>query len=129
MFKIISVLGLDVITSESLYGFEAMEYKEDPTISTSRPFDADKRVVLPDTSAFLTTPNHLGQSVGFPKYNNYMADPKKFDPYSKVHVPVKLLGIKTVDHGDLNVKNSLNGGKAILSYVQYRELGALLPRR
>ncbi|XP_051163355.1 protocadherin-like wing polarity protein stan isoform X2 [Leptopilina boulardi] len=123
------VLGLDVITSESLYGFEAMEYKEDPTISTSRPFDADKRVVLPDTSAFLTTPNHLGQSVGFPKYNNYMADPKKFDPYSKVHVPVKLLGIKTVDHGDLNVKNSLNGGKAILSYVQYRELGALLPRR
>ncbi|XP_043461123.1 protocadherin-like wing polarity protein stan isoform X2 [Leptopilina heterotoma] len=123
------VLGLDVITSESLYGFEAMEYKEDLTVSTPRPFDADKKVVLPDTSAFLTSPNHLGQSVSFPKYNNYMADPKKFDPYTKVHVPVKLLGIKTVDHGDLNVKNSLNGGKAILSYVQYRELGALLPRR
>ena len=122
-------MGLDVVTSESLYGFEAAEYKEDVTVSTSIPFEDNRKVVLPDTSAFLTTSNHLGQSVGFPKYNNYMADPRKFDPYSKVHIPLKLLGIKTVDQGDLNVKNSLSGGKAVLSYVQYRELGTLLPRR
>ena len=120
---------MDVVTSESLYGFEAAEYKEDVTVSTSIPFEDNRKVVLPDTSAFLTTSNHLGQSVGFPKYNNYMADPRKFDPYSKVHIPLKLLGIKTVDQGDLNVKNSLSGGKAVLSYVQYRELGTLLPRR
>ncbi|XP_033222286.1 protocadherin-like wing polarity protein stan isoform X3 [Belonocnema kinseyi] len=123
------VLGLDVVTSESLYGFEAAEYNEDLSISTSRPFEADRKVVIPDTSAFLTSSSHLGQSVSFPKYNNYMADPRKFDPHSKIQIPVKLLGIKTVDQGDLNVKNSLSSGKAVLSYVQYRELGALLPRR
>ncbi|XP_012288367.1 protocadherin-like wing polarity protein stan [Orussus abietinus] len=123
------VLGLDVVTSESLFGYEATEYKEDPTLSTARPSEADQKVILPDTSAFLTSPVHLGPSIGFPKYNNYMADPKRFDPYSRIQVPLSLLGIKPLAQGELNAKNSLNNQKAVLSYVQYRELGALLPRR
>ncbi|XP_016844332.1 protocadherin-like wing polarity protein stan isoform X2 [Nasonia vitripennis] len=123
------VLGLDVVTSESLFGYEATEYKEDPSLSTARPTEADQKVILPDTSAFFVTPMHMGPSISFPKYNNYMPDPNKFDPYSKVQVPLRLLGIQSVTQGDLNVKNSLSNHKAVLSYVQYRELASILPKR
>lgn len=123
------VLGLDVITSESLFGYETAEYTEDPSASTARPTEADQKVVLPDTSAFLSSPAHFGPSITFPKYNNYMADPNRFDPYSKIRVPLDILGIKTLMQGELNVKKSLVNRKAVLSYVQYKQLGALLPQR
>ncbi|XP_012235255.2 protocadherin-like wing polarity protein stan [Linepithema humile] len=124
------VLGLDVVTSESLFGYEAPEYiPGDPTLSTARPTEADRKVILPDTSDFLSTPAHFGPSISFPKYNNYMADPSKFDPHSKIQVPLSTLGIKPLMQGELNVKNSLNNRKAVLSYVQYKELGTLLPQR
>lgn len=123
------MLGLDIVTSESLFGYEAADYKEDPTLSTARPGGADQKIILPDTTSFLSSLTHLGPSVSFPKYNNYMLDPNKFDPYSKIQVPLSLLGIKTPSQGELAFKNSLGNGKAIISYVQYRELGALLPRR
>lgn len=123
------VLGLDVVTSESLYGYEAAEYKEDSTLSTARPSEADRKVVLPDTSAFLSSPAHFGPSISFPKYNNYMADPNRFDPHSKIQVPLNTLGITPLVQGELNIKNSLNNRKAVLSYVQYKELGALLPQK
>ncbi|XP_066601005.1 protocadherin-like wing polarity protein stan [Prorops nasuta] len=123
------VLGLDIVTSESLFGYESAEYKEDPTLSTMKPYEADRRVVIPDTSAFFSSPAHFGPSISFPKYNNYMADPSRFDPHSKIQVPLTILGIKSLMQGELNVKNSLNNKKAVLSYVQYRELGALLPKR
>lgn len=125
----ILVLGLDIVTSESLFGYETAEYKEDFTLSTARPAEADRKVVLPDTSAFLSSSTHFGPSISFPKYNNYMADPSKFDPHSKIQVPLNTLGIKPLIQGELNVKNSLNNRKAVLSYVQYKELGALLPQR
>lgn len=123
------MLGLDVITSESLFGYEAAEYKEDPSLSTQRPSQADQRVVLPDTSAFLSSPLHLGPSISFPKYNNYMPDPYRFDTLSRVQIPLPLLGIRALQQGELNVKNSLGNQKAVLSYVQYKELGALMPKR
>ncbi|XP_046828165.1 protocadherin-like wing polarity protein stan isoform X1 [Vespa crabro] len=123
------VLGLDIVTSESLFGFEAAEYKEDPSMSTARPSEADRKVVLPDTSAFLSTTTHFGPSISFPKYNNYMADPKRFDTHSKIQVPLSILGIKPLAQGELNVRNSLSNRKAVLSYVQYKELGSLLPQR
>lgn len=122
-------MGLDIVTSESLYGYEPPEYKEDVSLSTARPSEADQKVVLPDTSAFLVSPLQLGPSISFPKYNNYLSDPSKFDPFTQIQVPLSLLGIKTVIPGDLNVKNSLSKYKAVLSYVQYRELGSLLPKR
>lgn len=122
-------MGLDIVTSESLFGYEPAEHKEDTSLSTVRPTEADKKVELPDTSAFFVSPLHMGPSISFPKYNNYMPDPSKFDPYSKVQLPLSLLGIQSVDQGDLNVKNSLSNHKAVLSYVQYRELSSLLPKR
>ena len=123
------VMGLDTVTSESLFGYETAEYKEDVSLSTARPSEADRKVIIPDTSAFLTSPAHLGPYISFPKYNNYMADPHRFDPYSKIRVPLSLLGIKAMSQGELNDKDSQNNEKAVLSYVQYRELGALLPKR
>lgn len=125
----VSVLGLDIVTTESLFGYEPAEYKENPSLSTPRPSEADQKVVLPDTSAFLTSPVPAGPSITFPKYNNYMADPNRFDKLSKIQLPLRLLGIKQLGQGELNVKNSLNNQKAVLSYVQYNELGALLPNR
>lgn len=127
--RCILVLGLDIVTSESLFGYETAEYKEDPTLSTARPSEADRKVILPDTSAFLSSSTHFGPSISFPKYNNYMADPSRFDPHSKIQVPLNTLGIKPLVQGELNVKNSLSNRKAVLSYVQYKELGALLPQR
>lgn len=123
------VMGLDTVTSESLFGYEATDYKEDPLLSTAKPAEADRRVILPDTSAFLSTPAHREPYIGFPKYNNYMADPRRFDPYSKIRVPLSLLGIKPLSNGEVNDRESENNEKAVLSYVQYKELGALLPRR
>ncbi|KAL7299168.1 hypothetical protein TKK_0007766 [Trichogramma kaykai] len=122
------VLGLDIVTTESLFGYETAEYKEVNNF-TPRPTAADQRVILPDTSSFLVSPQHMGLSISFPKYNNYMLDPSKFDAYSKIQVPLSLLGINPVDQGDLNVKNSLGNRKAVLSYVQYKELGHILPKR
>lgn len=123
------VMGLDTVTSDSLFGYESPEYREDPSLSTLRPSEADRKVIIPDTSAFLTTPPHLGPYISFPKYNNYMADPQRFDPYSKIRVPLSLLGIKPLTQGELNDQDTRNNEKAVLSYVQYRELGALLPKR
>lgn len=123
------MLGLDIVTSESLFGYETTEYTEDPSASTIRPTEADQKVVLPDTSAFLSSPGLFGPSITFPKYNNYMADPSRFDPHSKIRVPLSVLGIKPLMTGELNVKKSLVNGKAVLSYVQYKQLGALLPQR
>ncbi|XP_043283002.1 protocadherin-like wing polarity protein stan isoform X2 [Venturia canescens] len=122
------VMGLDTVTSESLFGYESTEYREDTSLSTQRPTEADRKVILPDTSAFLTSPPHLGPYISFPKYNNYMADPQRFDPYSKIRVPLSLLGIKPLTQGELNDQDTRNNDKAVLSYVQYRELGALLPK-
>lgn len=123
------VMGLDTVTSESLFGYEAVEYKEDKSVSTARPSEADRRVVLPDTSAFLTSPAHMGPYISFPKYNNYMADPTRFDPYSKIRVPLSLLGIKPLSQGEVNDVEPDDTQKAVLSYVQYRELGGILPKR
>ncbi|KAF7994935.1 hypothetical protein HCN44_004407 [Aphidius gifuensis] len=125
------VMGLDTVTSESLFGYEAAitDYKEDPLASTSRPYEADKKIIIPDTSTFLSTPSQFGPYITFPKYNNYIADPNRFDPYTKIHVPLSLLGIKPLSQGEINNKNLQINDKAILSYVQYKELGGLLPKK
>lgn len=101
-----------LVTSESLFGFEG-----------------ERKVELPDTSGFLATSAHAGRTLVFPKYNNYMADPSRFDPYSKIQVPLNLLGIREPAPGEHHVGQSLVSQKAVLGYAQFRQLGALLPER
>ncbi|KAL3270161.1 hypothetical protein HHI36_009218 [Cryptolaemus montrouzieri] len=127
-FEIVSpnmVLGLDVITAESLYGFEV----EFPSMNNQM-FTTEK-IVLPDTSDFLK-PNtqsltSQGPLVTFPKYNNYILDKTKFDQNTKLFVPLKLLGIEPVENFELLTKHSLPEGGAVVSYAEYKEAGLIFP--
>ncbi|XP_044577360.1 protocadherin-like wing polarity protein stan isoform X2 [Cotesia glomerata] len=122
------IMGMDTVTSESLFGYESTVNNGE--IFKSAIEEIDKKVILPDTSSFLSTPTHLESYISFPKYNNYIADPRRFDPYSKIRVPLSLLGIKGVSPGEIkNNENEDNNEKAVLSYVQYKELGSLLPKK
>lgn len=126
---IVLVLGLDIITPESVFGYES-----DPTsMFTLESNYATERVVIPDTSQFLqpipNVPPSQGPLVAFPKYNNYLQDRCKFDVHSKMLLPLKLLGIRPLELGELTTKHSLSESKAVLSYVQYRQAGLLFPSR
>nr|CAD7570225.1 unnamed protein product [Timema californicum] len=135
-------LGLDVVTPESLFGYETTT--KDLAGILSLP---GERVVIPDTSQFLQPSIELPSSSAlgsgphedlfeavpalvFPKYNNYLLDRDKFDVYSKILVPLNLLGIKPLKQGELTTKHSLvRNRRAVLSYAQYRTAGLLLPQR
>lgn len=40
-------------------------------------------------------------NVVFPKYNNYLQDKRNFDPYTKIMVPLNVLGIKYLRPGNV----------------------------
>ncbi|CAG9761162.1 unnamed protein product [Ceutorhynchus assimilis] len=130
-FEIVSpnmVLGLDIVTPESLYGYEPEIGL--PMLSNGQSYTTES-VVLPDTSQFLQD-NKIqvqGPLVGFPKYNNYLLDKSKFDQNSRIFIPLSLLGIKPLEHGEIITKHSLPGDGAIVSYIQYKEAGGLLPKK
>lgn len=127
--KICSVLGLDLITPESLYGYES-ETIPIPIFPGDHTFTTE-RVILPDTSNFLEHPPAFvaspGPLVSFPKYNNYLQDKTKFDQHSRILVPLKLLGIKPIDKGELITKHTLSETGAVVSYAQYKQAGMLFP--
>lgn len=104
------VIGVDIVTSESIYGFE-------PTQLTRYNIESytTERVVLPDTSAFVHSPiqpgyygngkkskKPSGPTVSFPKYNNYVKNKNKFDKFTRILLPLDLLGIS-------NNNNNNNG--------------------
>ncbi|XP_050305133.1 protocadherin-like wing polarity protein stan isoform X2 [Anthonomus grandis grandis] len=131
-FEIVSpnmVLGLDIVTPESLYGYEPEMGL--PSLPNGQSYTTES-IILPDTSQFLQE-NKISQVqgplVGFPKYNNYLLDKSKFDKNSRVHIPLGLLGINPLDNGEVLTKHSLPGDGAIVSYIQYRQAGNLLPKR
>lgn len=121
------MLGLDIITPESLFGYEP---EPSPPFPGEQTYTTEK-VILPDTSQFLenvvTTAYNPGPLVLFPKYNNYLQDKSKFDKHSKILVPLRLLGIKPVD-GEFIIKHSLPDNRAVISYAQYKQAGILLPK-
>ncbi|XP_059482643.1 protocadherin-like wing polarity protein stan isoform X3 [Neocloeon triangulifer] len=160
-FEIVSenmVIGLDVITSESLYGYESPN-KNLPEVITASPLSKE-RVHLPDTTQFLAPPledtgdlieldevvdddeeepgsppeidtqhSSSGPIVVFPKYNNYLQTKEKFDPHSKIMVPLKLLGIEPISEGDHVTRESIADQRAVLSYAQFKNVGKLFPNR
>ncbi|KAG8227385.1 hypothetical protein J437_LFUL000393, partial [Ladona fulva] len=167
------VLGLDVVTSESLFGYESgkgvlpgadeegsgvLKGSVDDILSKGRP---GERVVLPDTflepsigglwldetegdvaltneASFLDENGAVATKEGaeeaspvvaFPKYNNYLQDRDRFDPYSKILVPLHLLGIKPLKEGELSTKQTFSRRRAVFGYAEYRSAGDLLPLR
>lgn len=128
------MLGLDVVTPESLYGYESDNAP--PLMSSSSGIEQSyttEKIILPDTSQFLQQDNNvyvqksIGPLVTFPKYNNYLLDKTKFDQNTHIFVPLKLLGIKPVESGELLTKHTLSDSGAVLSYAQYKQTGSLLP--
>lgn len=100
----VPVIGVDVVTSESIYGFEISQLNRYNIESYTT-----ERVVLPDTSSFIHSPiqtlsyygngktnknkKQSSQTVSFPKYNNYVKNKNKFDKYTRVLLPLDLIGI------------------------------------
>ncbi|RZF37236.1 hypothetical protein LSTR_LSTR006562 [Laodelphax striatellus] len=134
------VLGLDVVTYESLFGYESESLSLDVFPGSSG--KETEKVIIPDTSNIVqplvqhvnlvgtsNTPSRSSSpAVIFPKYNNYVQDLNKFDKYSHVMIPVEMLGIKQNKIGEHKVKGD-NSGQAIIGYAQYKTLGKVLPMR
>ncbi|OWR45133.1 cadherin [Danaus plexippus plexippus] len=127
------VIGVDIVTAESIYGFEPT------TLNRLSDSLTTERVVLPDTSSFIHSPIQtlgyygIGKSknkkpssptVSFPKYNNYVKNKNKFDKFSRVLLPLDLIGINNVQD---NLESNYES-RAVFSYLQYsRNSSHLLP--
>ncbi|XP_026739662.1 protocadherin-like wing polarity protein stan [Trichoplusia ni] len=133
------VIGVDIVTAESIYGFEPTQLNRYNLESYTT-----ERVILPDTSSFIHSPiqtpiyhsngkinKHRKPSsptVSFPKYNNYVKSKNKFDKYTRVLLPLDLLGIT-----NSNIQENLETNyesRAVFSYLQYsRNTSQLMPLR
>ncbi|KAG7299924.1 hypothetical protein JYU34_016949 [Plutella xylostella] len=132
------VIGVDVVTAESIYGFEPSQLNQLHKNLDSESYTTE-RVILPDTSAFIHSPiqgpgyygtgkvlkkKALSPTVSFPKYNNYVKNKNKFDKYSRVLLPLDLLGIS-----DRSFQENLDTpyeSRAVFSYIQYSRNSSLL---
>ncbi|XP_058065887.1 protocadherin-like wing polarity protein stan [Anopheles bellator] len=126
------VLGMDIVTAESLFGYESQMVKQQQSGGKPhRPVPEaphSETVILPDTSTFLhpNAPKQKAPFVGFPKYNNYIQDRTKFDRHTRVLVPLDMLGIVVPDRNEV-VVSQLAEHRAIFAYAQYKDAGALFP--
>ncbi|XP_050681661.1 protocadherin-like wing polarity protein stan isoform X2 [Leptidea sinapis] len=129
------VIGVDIVTAESIYGFEPTQLSRFNLDSVTT-----ERVVLPDTSSFIHSPiqttayygvkakskKPTSPTVSFPKYNNYVRSKNKFDQYSRILLPLDLLGINNVQDN----LDSIYESRAVFSYLQYsRNTSELMPLR
>lgn len=115
------VFGLDIVTVESLFGYQppsiASENKYQPNQYTT------ESVILPDTSSFLQHQPKQKPMISFPKYNNFMQNKNKFDHFTKVLVPLEMLGIASPDGNEIT--HAMKEHRAIVSYAQYKDMGIL----
>ncbi|XP_055589136.1 protocadherin-like wing polarity protein stan isoform X4 [Uranotaenia lowii] len=120
------VLGLDIVTAESLFGYEPQLLIGSHHKPSKSYMYTTESVVLPDTSSFLqhqTKQKH--PIIAFPKYNNYIQDKNKFDRHTKILIPLDLLGIIQPDKNE--VTNTISDYRAIVCYAQYKEAGSISP--
>lgn len=125
------VLGLDIVTTESLFGYQPQqlsEYFKEKSHHYTNQFTTES-VILPDTSAFLQHAPKQKPMISFPKYNNYIQNKRKFDHYTRFMVPLEMLGISAPEDSNelMHSTQSQMGDKhrAIISYAQYKDMGAL----
>ncbi|CAK1552868.1 unnamed protein product [Leptosia nina] len=130
------VIGVDIVTAESIYGFEPTQLSR---FNIDRDSFTTERVVLPDTSSFVHSPiqtvGYYGinkskskkpssPTVSFPKYNNYVKNKNKFDQFSRVLLPLDLIGINNVQDN----LDTIYESRAVFSYLQYsRNTSQLMP--
>jgi cadherin EGF LAG seven-pass G-type receptor 1 len=119
-------LGLDIVTAESLFGYEPQLLHVHKTKSGKANQFTTESVVIPDTSAFLQhSSKQRIPTISFPKYNNYMQDKSKFDRNSRVLIPLDMLGILPPESGE--VSTAIKQYRAIIGYTQYKDIGSLYP--
>lgn len=117
-------LGLDIVTAESLFGFEPQQLSNFNKNSNQLTTES---VILPDTSSFLQhSSKQKTPLISFPKYNNYIQNKQKFDRDSKILIPLDMLGITPPDKNEI-VTNSGSEYRAIVSYAQYKDVGSIFP--
>ncbi|XP_055704133.1 protocadherin-like wing polarity protein stan [Phlebotomus papatasi] len=120
------VLGLDIVTAESLFGYEPQQLSEYHKNKVKSHQFTTESVILPDTSSFLQHSSRQKIPIlSFPKYNNYIQDKAKFDLHSKILIPLDMLGI--APPGKDEVTHSVSEYRAIVSYAQYKDAGGLFP--
>lgn len=120
-------LGLDIVTAESLFGYEPQqltEYYRNNRHTKPNQYTTES-VILPDTSSFLQHTGKQKPTISFPKYNNYMQDKHKFDRHTRILVPLDMLGISAPDKNEV-ISTLGSEHRAIVSYAQYRDVGAIL---
>lgn len=118
-------LGLDIVTAESLFGYEPQLLHNKPRNGKANQYTTES-VIIPDTSAFLQhSSKQKNPTISFPKYNNYMQDKSKFDRYSRVLVPLDMLGIMPPEKGEISL--AIKNYRAIVGYMQYKDIGTLFP--
>lgn len=118
-------LGLDIVTAESLFGYEPQQLTEFYRNKHSNPNQyTTESVVLPDTSSFLQHSAKQKPTISFPKYNNYIQDKHKFDRHTRILVPLEMLGINAPDKNE--VTSTISEHRAIVSYAQYKDVGSIL---
>lgn len=122
-------LGLDIVTAESLFGYEPQllhtRYKNGKSSSKANQYTTES-VILPDTSSFLQHSSRQRiPTISFPKYNNYMQDKSKFDRHSRVLIPLDMLGILPPEKNEVSL--TIRNNRAIVGYTQYKDIGKLFP--
>ncbi|XP_014243159.1 protocadherin-like wing polarity protein stan isoform X2 [Cimex lectularius] len=132
------VLGLDTVSLDSLYGYEVISSQSVNTQMAG----FKETVILPDTTNILQPPfqaaslvsrsggNASSPTVMFPKYNNYLKSGVKFDEYSRILIPLELLGIGNVNPGEVSIR--MRGSaqtSATLAYAVYRNGATFFPNR
>lgn len=118
------VLGLDIITVESLFGYQPAQLAE---FTKANQYTTES-VVLHDTSAFLQHDPKQKPMISFPKYNNYVQSKTKFDHYTRFMVPLEMLAIVAPDENNelsMPMNAQSKNHRAIVSYAQYKDMGAL----
>lgn len=119
------VLGLDIVTAESLFGYEPQLLHNKARNGKANQYTTES-VIIPDTSGFLQhSSKQRIPTISFPKYNNYMQDKTKFDRHSKVLVPLDMLGIVPPEKGEISL--AIKNYRAIVGYTQYKDIGTLFP--
>lgn len=121
MFYSFAVFGLDILTSEQIFGQEIK----------GQGSEVGERVILPDTTHYIEELSLKQEkrypSAIFPKYNNYVKNPATFDATSKMLAPLSVLGMRVPKAGQVSTVLTANE-RSVVCYVLYRTAGAVLPQ-
>ncbi|XP_045101942.1 protocadherin-like wing polarity protein stan isoform X7 [Portunus trituberculatus] len=116
------IFGMDTVSAEELYGYSQSGFVVGHD-------DRVDHVIIPETSSLVdkTYPSQGQASVIVPKYNNYLRNQQVWAHANNIRIPLSLLGIPDIKRDETSTTGVLGNTRAVVSYVVFRSLGALLP--